>query len=234
MLVLVSPKNVKEALEAVKGGADIIDVKNPSEGSLGANFPWVIREVAEAVKPTPVSATIGDMSFKPGTASLAAYSASLWADYVKVGLLVDKNYQALELAKAVVRAVKENGKKAVLAAYADFYRTGTVSPLELPDIGAVCDADVVMIDTAVKDGKSLFEHMDFCSVVDFVDSAHDHGMLCALAGSIKSEDIQAVLDAKADIVGVRGAVCENGRGGRLRRELVEKFVSLAKNFERAF
>ena len=38
MKVLISPKDEFEATEAVNGGADIIDVKNPIEGSLGANF----------------------------------------------------------------------------------------------------------------------------------------------------------------------------------------------------
>ena len=225
MLVLVSPTSVEEAKEAEAGGADIIDVKNPSEGSLGANFPWIIREISSAVS-KPVSAAIGDFDFRPGTASLAAYSASLWADYVKVGLLFEKG--VAEFSRAFVKAVKENGKKAVLAAYADYYRVGSISPMELPEIAAVCDADVVMVDTAVKDGKGLFDHMDFQSVVEFVDSVHDHGMLCALAGSIKLEDLQRVRDAGADIVGVRGAVCENGRGGRLKRELVERFVSAAR------
>ncbi len=227
MLVLVSPVSVEEAREAEAGGADIIDVKNPAEGSLGANFPWVIREVALAVS-KPVSAAIGDFCFKPGTAALAAYTASLWADYVKMGLLVSGN-EVPELARAFVKAVKENGKKAVLAAYADYYRVNSVSPMELPEIAAVCDADVVMVDTAVKDGKGLFDHMDFQSVVEFVDRVHDYGMLCALAGSIKRGDLPKVRDARADIVGVRGAVCESGRGSRLKKELVEEFVRAAKD-----
>ncbi len=227
MLVLVSPKNVEEALEAKEGGADIIDVKNPAEGSLGANFPWVIREIANVVR--PISAAIGDMIFKPGTASLAAYSASLWADYVKVGLMVGEINQALELSKVTVRAVKENGKKAVIASYADYYLVNALSPMEVVEIAATSDADVVMVDTAVKDGKGLFDHMDFQEVVEFVDLAHSYGLLCALAGSIGLKDIPAIKDAKADIVGVRGAVCENGRNGKLRKELVEEFVKAVKS-----
>ena len=39
--------NEKEALEAIAGGADIIDVKNPQEGALGANYPWVIKKIKE-------------------------------------------------------------------------------------------------------------------------------------------------------------------------------------------
>ena len=47
MLLLISPINHEEALESIKGGADIVDVKNPKEGSLGANFPWVIKEIRD-------------------------------------------------------------------------------------------------------------------------------------------------------------------------------------------
>ena len=43
MLLLISPINTDEARESIEGGADIVDVKNPKEGSLGANFPWVIE-----------------------------------------------------------------------------------------------------------------------------------------------------------------------------------------------
>jgi uncharacterized protein (UPF0264 family) len=54
--------NIVEAQAALAGGADILDVKNPKEGSLGANFPWAIRAVADLAKGrVPVSATIGDL-----------------------------------------------------------------------------------------------------------------------------------------------------------------------------
>ena len=43
MQLLVSPSSISEAHCSI--AADIIDVKKPSEGSLGANFPWVIREI---------------------------------------------------------------------------------------------------------------------------------------------------------------------------------------------
>ncbi len=88
MKLLVSPINSEEAIAALKGGADIIDVKNPKEGSLGANFPGVIKEVKETVgNQKPISAALGDFNYKPGTAALAAYgAAAAGADYVKIGL----------------------------------------------------------------------------------------------------------------------------------------------------
>ena len=87
MRLLVSPSSIEEARSAL--AADIIDVKKPSEGSLGANFPWVIRAIKEMAE-KPVSAAIGDFDYKPGCASLAAYGAACaGADFIKVGLMFD-------------------------------------------------------------------------------------------------------------------------------------------------
>lgn len=64
VLLLISPDGVEEALDCAKAAEhlDIVDVKKPDEGSLGANFPWVIREVRDAVPADkPVSATLGDV-----------------------------------------------------------------------------------------------------------------------------------------------------------------------------
>ena len=94
MLLLISQINTEEALEAIEGGADIVDVKNPKEGSLGANFPWVIENIRQLTPPDMlVSATLGDVPYKPGTVSLAAMGALVsGADYIKVGLYGTSNY----------------------------------------------------------------------------------------------------------------------------------------------
>ncbi len=73
---------------ALAGGADIIDVKDPSQGPLGAPSPRVLSEVvAEVGGAVPVSVALGDLPNLPHTAALAARGAVLsGADYVKVGL----------------------------------------------------------------------------------------------------------------------------------------------------
>ena len=108
--LLVSVVNNTEALESIKGGAHILDVKNPKEGSLGANFPCIIRQIKEVVpKTVEVSATIGDLPNLPGTASLAALGAAVsGADYVKAGLFGVKTIEeATALMNEVCKAVKE-------------------------------------------------------------------------------------------------------------------------------
>jgi len=227
MRLLVSPINAVEAEAAMAGGADILDVKNPREGSLGANFPWVIRSVAEvAAGRVPVSATIGDFDFKPGTASLAALGAAFsGADYIKVGLLkIRDRDEAAEMLRPLVRSVKEfdDNKRLVAAAYSDASRVGSISPMELPEVAAECGADVVMVDTAIKDGKSTFEFMTESEISDFIALGHDLGMEVAIAGTIKFGDLALLKRVDPEIIGVRGAVCGGDRTGEIKEELVRR------------
>jgi uncharacterized protein (UPF0264 family) len=230
MKLLVSPINIEEAIAALNGGADIIDVKNPKEGSLGANFPWVIKAVKDAVNSkTPISATIGDMNYKPGTASLAALGAAVsGAEYVKVGLYdIQTREQAFDMAEHVVKSVKgyDPDKKVVISGYSDYKRINSIPVGELPSISAQCGADVVMMDTGIKDGRSTFDFMSHKELSEFVESAHDLGLQTAIAGSIKFEDIDSLNQIGPDIIGIRGCVCGGDRNSAIQQELVEALKS---------
>ncbi len=230
MKLLVSPINIEEAKAAYNGGADIIDVKNPKEGSLGANFPWVIRSVKEAMGKTPVSATIGDMNYKPGTASLAALGAAVsGADYVKVGLFdIQTTEQAIDMVEHVVKSVKDYdpSKKVVISGYADYKRINSIPLRELPSICADYGADVAMMDTGIKDGRSTFEFMTNEELSQFVESAHDLGLVTAIAGNIQFEDIEAINQIGPDIIGIRGCVCGGDRNSTIQQKLVEELRSM--------
>ncbi len=232
VLLLISPDGVEEALDCAKAAEhlDIVDVKKPDEGSLGANFPWVIREIRDAVPvDIPVSATVGDVPYKPGTVAQAALGAVVsGATYIKVGLYgCTTPDQGIEVMRAVVRAVKDHRSEALVVAsgYADAHRIGCVNPLAVPDIAARSGADAAMLDTAVKDGTRLFDHVppDVCA--EFVRLAHASGLLAALAGSVKQSDLGPLTRIGTDIVGVRGAVCEGGdrSTGRIQPHLVAAF-----------
>lgn len=227
MKLLVSPMSVEEAKATMVGGADILDVKNPKEGSLGANFPWTIRSVVElADGKVPVSAAIGDFDYKPGTASLAALGAAVsGADYIKVGLLgIETPEQAEDMLGKVVRSVKDFNKetKLVAAAYADYKRVGSISPMDLSPVAASCGVDVIMIDTAVKDGKTTFEFMNESQLAEFVSAGREGKMEVALAGNIGFGDLELLKRISPDIIGVRGAVCGGDRRDGIKEELVRK------------
>ncbi|MCJ7639738.1 MAG: (5-formylfuran-3-yl)methyl phosphate synthase [Euryarchaeota archaeon] len=235
MKVLISPKDEFEAKAAVNGGADIIDVKNPDEGSLGANFPWVIRQIRSLVPPSiEVSATIGDFPHLPGSASLAALGAAVsGANYVKVGLKGSKTRdEAIFLMQHVTRTVKEYDikTKVVLAGYADYHRAATLDPFLLPEVARSADCDVVMVDTFIKDGKSLFDFMDEAACKRFIDKGHTKDLDVALAGSIKLPEIPILKRIGADIIGIRGAACSHGDRltGTIQVENVRALMDLAR------
>ncbi|WP_321430319.1 (5-formylfuran-3-yl)methyl phosphate synthase [uncultured Methanolobus sp.] len=227
MKLLISPINPEEAIAAYEGGADIVDVKNPKEGSLGANFPWIISAVKESINSgKPISATIGDFNFKPGTASLAALGAAVaGADYIKVGLYdVQTEEQALEMLTNITKAVKnyDAEKKVVASGYSDYERINSINPQLLPAIGAKAGVDVVMVDTGIKDGRSTFEFMDEEELTKFTTAIRKEGLLSALAGTLKFEDLPALRRIEPDIIGVRGMVCGGDRTSVIKAELVEK------------
>jgi uncharacterized protein (UPF0264 family) len=230
--LLVSVVDKTEALDSIKGGADILDVKNPKEGSLGANFPRVIRQVKEVMPENlELSATIGDLPNLPGTASLAALgTAASGVDYVKAGLFGVKTCEeATALMTEVVRAVKEydRGLKTIACGYADFREVGCVNPLELPIIAYKAGADGVLVDVKIKNGKTnLFSFLTDENLKELVNTAHSYNLLAALAGSLDTQDIQRVYRLGADIIGVRGAVCtkKDRVAGKLEREKVVSFA----------
>jgi hypothetical protein len=238
MKLLISPVDEKEAVAAVKGGADIIDVKNPKEGALGASFPWVIKRIKDVTsEQIEVSCTLGDLPNLPGAMSLAALgAATTGVDYIKAGLYgVKTKNEAVYLMQNVVKAARDYNPriKVVATGYADAERVGAVNPLLVPEIARKAEADVAMVDTAVKDGKNLFCFLTVQQLKRFVDNAHDCGLKVGFAGSLKKEDLATVYALGTDIVGLRGAVCtfEDRVNGRIDKEKVRELVEIKKRLE---
>jgi uncharacterized protein (UPF0264 family) len=216
--LLVSVVSVSEVEAALEGGADIVDVKDPAEGSLGAPRPELLRTIRALVTPpSELSAALGDAPHLPGTLALAAAgAASCGADYVKIGLMGSaRPQQALEMLVAVGAAAREANPPArlVAVAYADASRVNALPPRELPRIAKRAGAHGVMLDTAVKDGSSSFAALGEQGVAEFVAEARSLGLMTALAGSLGPGEMGRALALRVDLVGVRGSSCDGGRDG---------------------
>ena len=222
MRLLVSVVDADEARVATAAGAEIVDVKDPSTGSLGAPSPAVIGDVRAAVPAElPVSAAIGDMPNLPGTAALAALGATRsGAAFVKVGLWgVSTEAEAVVLLRAVRDGVSSApGAEVVAAAYADARRVAhaPLAPELLPRVADAAGAAVCLLDTAVKDGRGLLDWLSPDALASLVAEAHAAGLQVALAGALRAEDLPVVRATGADIAAVRSAACGDGRrSGRL-------------------
>jgi uncharacterized protein (UPF0264 family) len=215
MRVLISPINLEEAKAVYEGGADIIDIKNVDEGSLGAQFPWIVRDIVRHFEGTGIlcSATLGDLPFKPGTAALAAHGvAHCGVGYVKAGLHgVRGEDECFAMMSAIARASREVNPEILVVAsgYADYRKFGGLTPRDLVNGAARAECDLVMVDTAIKGpGGALLDNMSLAEVTEFCDMARDKGMRVALAGSVNAEAVARLAAARPDIIGVRGAVCQ--------------------------
>src|SRR5689334_5707919 len=129
-LLMASVRDAHEATVALREGADILDVKDPRHGSLGAPPPAVLREVkalrdrsAADGRAVPVSAALGDAAFQPGTFALAAAgAAACGVDFMKIGLReVREESRAIDLLSAVIEAARAvaPGVRVVAGAYAE-------------------------------------------------------------------------------------------------------------------
>jgi uncharacterized protein (UPF0264 family) len=235
--LLISPANEAEAQEAISGGADIIDVKNPQEGALGANYPWVIKRIREITPKTlKVSCTLGEIPNLPGSISLAALgAASLGVDFIKVGLYGLTSLEAVFLLQNVKKAAMEcNPKiKIVATGYADAEKIQAIEPLLIPEIAKRAQVDVAMLDTATKNGKNLLDHLTIEQLQKFVDSSHAYGLQAALAGSLRKQDLPVIYRLGTDIAGLRGAACTDSNRvvGRITQERVKELVTILKQAE---
>jgi len=227
MRLLVSVVSADEARRALAGGADIVDVKDPSEGSLGAPAPSVLADVIQAVGArAPVSVALGDLPDLPHTAALAARGAALsGAAFVKVGLRgVREPERAVAVMSAVADAVGPD-TAVIAAAYAD------AAALDPPALAPACLPALVertgiagaLVDTFVKDGRGLYSWLSESELSALIAETRRAGAIFTVAGQLRRAELRRVA---ADVVGVRSAVCRNGdRTAELRTELVAAAVA---------
>jgi (5-formylfuran-3-yl)methyl phosphate synthase len=200
----------REELDAVlEGGADIIDVKDPEAGALGAAAPAIVAAIIAAVAGRrQVSATVGDLPMIPAQLSQAVRrTASLGVDYVKVGIF--SGGDALACIRALAR-VAGAGRRLVAVLFAD--RAPDFAILQrLADAGFAG----AMLDTADKRRGRLTSHLGPASLSRFVSNSHRLGLLTGLAGSLALGDIAPLATLGADYLGFRGALCADGRTGAI-------------------
>src|SRR5947209_2698959 len=208
-LMLASVTGPAEAELVLEAGADIIDLKDPSAGALGAVSREIVREtVARVAARRPTSAVTGDLPMLPDRVRDAADTmASCGVDYVKVGLFPS------ERAREVIAALTETARrtKIVGVLFAD------LDP-DFDLIDACADAGVAgaMLDTARKGSGRLIEHLDLLSLEKFIARCHARGLLAGLAGSLEAPDVPRLLPLAPDLLGFRSALCRAGnRNGEL-------------------
>jgi len=203
--MLVSVTSAEEAEIALAGGADIVDLEDPSRGALGAVTADAIRAtVTLAGGRRPVSAATGDLPMQPDLmAATVRDIAATGVDYVKLGIVPGGD------ASACIDGLVEIAARVKLIAvlFADTSADLSLLPLlkRAGFVGAI-------IDTQAKAAGRLLDHCDISRLRGFVEDCHAIGMTAGLAGSLETPDIPRLLVLEPDLLGFRGSLC--GPGGR--------------------
>jgi uncharacterized protein (UPF0264 family) len=209
--LLVSVRDAAEARIALAGGADLIDVKEPKRGALGAADPERIQDVLAAVQGrVPVSAALGEL-FIDGVQRPPISGLS----FVKWGLAhaIDRPDWAGVWRRAVGELPKESTPVAVM--YADWRQNRSPGPREFLTACRILDLRVLLVDTYSKSSGGLVDVWPSAGIKPFLAAARDLGMMIVLGGSLTLESLPEALALQPDYVAVRGAACRGGREGSI-------------------
>lgn len=206
---LASVADLEEARIAADLGADIVDLKDPARGALGA---WKLADLRAAVQAlghrAALSATTGDLPMEPGrVAAAAAATAATGVRYVKVGFFGGGDPIA---GIAALAPLARAGAGLVAVLMADRQPEFALLP-RLAEAGFAG----VMLDTASKAGGDLRAHQDDAALAHFVAAAQSLGLMAGLAGSLRLADIAPLAALGPDYLGFRGALCRGGRASAL-------------------
>ncbi|MCH7706105.1 MAG: dihydrodipicolinate synthase family protein [Chloroflexi bacterium] len=209
MLLMVSVQNLDEALEAERGGADLIDVKNLQEALVGSGHPMVVREIRERISDDRhVSVTLGVVPSQPGTVAMAVHAAAILnATSVKVGFVNTDYDTAVDVLQSARRALEGFKTKLIGSLFADNGLHDGLDPHLMLKLAREGECDGFLIDTLTKDGRNLFDFIPEAELREMVFEGKQLGLSTALSGHLKMTDLDELARINPDIVGVRGAVC---------------------------
>lgn len=214
--MLASVRDEEEARLAHAAGVDIIDLKEPGRGALGALDAELVRHIlSQSDKGTPFSATIGDIPFRadliePEIIAMAATGV----DFVKVGVFGDpEDAEAMR----ILHAASRQEIQVVLVLFAEDRFPPDFSVYARHGLAGV------MLDTRDKQSGSLRDKLPDSQLQAFVEQARAVNLFCGLAGSLSQADIPALTALAPDYLGFRGALCRKRcRTARLDGEAIRQ------------
>lgn len=232
--LLVSIRDASEALTAVAEGVDLIDIKEPRRGSLGAANQTVIMQVIEAVAGrVPLSMACGellDVDIEQRRWSSGHAEAIRFA---KLGLAGCGTREDWPKRWQAAMAEWPESVSQVAVVYADWQTCGAPAPEEVVQVAGRLGCRAVLVDTFDKSAGNLLVHLSMDELTTLGLQVRERGLLYVLAGSLDVETIETVASLQPNYVAVRGAVCRGSREGKIDPEKVRqiKAVLNAANIE---
>jgi uncharacterized protein (UPF0264 family) len=220
---LASVRDMHEALVAAAAPVDVLDLKAPDRGALGALEVDAVAAIVRRLRGSrAISATIGDLPLDPSRVAAAARAmAGTGVDYVKIGFFPGGD---LPGTLAALEPLARSGVRLVAVLFGDH----DPSPAPAERLAAAGFAGC-MLDTADKTRGALTELCTPDQLARFVAEVRRNRLLCGLAGSLRASDIPGLLSLQPDYLGFRGALCRDHRRVQsLDRELLQRIATAVR------
>lgn len=200
---LASVDNLEDAISVSEYGADIIDLKDPHNGALGALPISIIQNIVDHLwEKSVISATVGDLE---ADVSIILEKIGLVADtgvdYVKVGMFSQAH---IEQCLPSFEYHARRGVHIIAVLFADV-KHDTEMAIAYCKKARIAG---VMMDTAGKGAGSLLQHRNIKELSNFVQLAKKNRLLSGLAGSLRQQDIPTLSPIAPDYLGFRTALCQ--------------------------
>ena len=224
--LLVSVRSGEEAITALGGGAQVIDIKEPSRGSLGAADPSVWQEVCRRVGTScTISAALGEL-VQDHPAERIGDLAGI--RLVKIGLATCCELSDWPVRWRQVLDRLPSDVQAVAVAYADHVRAASPDPQQVLSRALDYRCGTLLIDTFDKTSGGLFDVLPSHRLEQIIQVARAGSLQIVLAGSLDEESIQQALSFAPDLIAVRGAACSGSRTNRIEHGRVRRLVELVQ------
>ncbi|MDA7978313.1 MAG: (5-formylfuran-3-yl)methyl phosphate synthase [Pirellulales bacterium] len=253
--LLVSVRDAAEAQLALDAGVDVIDVKDPGQGSLGAATTATMQEIVEVVgNNVPCSAACGELAdgLTPGSAADSAileqsflHDSGRLGDFLardpqefrpqlptpgfafgKIGLSRCARIDHWRKLYQSWMAQLPAGCQAVAVCYAD------AATAEAPEWALVLreakrmGCAAILLDTFEKHQGGLLDLWRLGEVAAFIAAARATEMQSAISGSIDLGSVPALLELEPDFIAIRGAICVGDRSTSIDPNRLQSLVGL--------
>ncbi len=206
---LISLKNIEEISNEVIEEVDILDLKNPLKGAIGA---WELNNIKRVIsihkKKITISATLGDVfGDKEFLIKLKKFDC-LGLDFIKFGLLsIDQKNLFEKLRMIESRVFKTN---LVCVVFVDKKNHLNLVNNNL-NYFLKCGVKNILLDTF---GKKKGDLLNFCKtdyLRKFISKCKKKNIKIGLAGGLKEIQIPLIVKLNPDIVGFRSAICRSNK-----------------------
>lgn len=221
--LLISADNKRE-IKKIKNYVDIIDLKNPKEGALGAWKKEDIEEIISLYKgKVMISATLGNLTNLNEIKKKVNLFENLDLDYLKIGFFNDSVINA----KETLRYFKNCNFKTKLVAVLFSENKKIINfALNNFDFFKKSKINTILLDTKNKNSLGTLEIFSDDFLINFIESGKNKKINIGIAGKIKIVNLNRLLLLKPDLVGIRGSACiSSNRESAISIRLIKKINS---------